>query len=41
MAHHSNMLKGMVDERGLLNELRKLEKTISDHTKAAIKGDTS
>ena len=31
------MLKGMVDERGLLNELRKLEKTISDHTKQRLR----
>ncbi len=37
MAHHSNMLKGMVDERGLLNELRNLEKTISDHTKQRLR----
>ncbi|MGB4967755.1 MAG: plasmid mobilization relaxosome protein MobC [Candidatus Saccharimonadales bacterium] len=37
MAHYSNLVKGLVNEKELLGELRKLEKTVQDYTLSCLK----
>lgn len=37
MAHYSNLVKGLVNEKELLGELRKLEKTVQDYTLNRLK----
>ena len=36
MAHHSNTSRSMIDEKGLLRELRKLEESISHYTNGRL-----
>jgi hypothetical protein len=36
-AHYSNMIKGLVDEHGLLEHLRKLDETVKSYTLDKIK----
>ena len=37
MAHHSNTVRSLVDEKGLLRELRRLEESINDYTHERLK----
>ena len=37
MAHHSNTIRSLVDEKGLLRELRRLEESINDYTHDRLK----
>jgi hypothetical protein len=36
VAHHSNIIKGMVDEQGLLEYIKKLEDTVTSYTKGTL-----
>ncbi len=37
MAHYSNSVRGMIDDKGLLRELRRLEESISDYTQGRLR----
>lgn len=37
IAHHSNMIQGLIDENGLLLEIQKMEKTINDFVAHKLK----
>lgn len=37
VARHSNRVKHLIDEQGLLNELMKLQKTVDDFTNSRLK----
>lgn len=37
MAHYSNSVQGMIDNKGLLQELRKLEESISNYTHGRLR----
>lgn len=38
VAHHSNIMKGMVDDNQLLAEIKKLETIVDDYTKKRLRG---
>lgn len=38
VAHHSNIMKGLVDENQLLAEIKKLESIVDDYTKKRLRG---
>jgi hypothetical protein len=38
VAHHSNIMKGLVEDNELLSEIKKLEAVVDDYTKKRLKG---
>lgn len=38
VAHHSNIMKGLVEDNDLLSEIKKLETIVVDYTKKRLKG---